>query len=256
MPRRLAALTATLFLCWTSHAVAQQVAAAVEAGAVRSATSDFESASTLVGLDVELRPIGIGRSWDFGIIGTAGRQPQFVMIKTTPASAVTSAYRSGVAVGGGFRLARATPGTETAIVGRAGSVWIGGGEPPLVSNAIGEWAAFFDAGVDVRWLRRDTRRASRAERTLTPLVDVYAGLRHDQRFHRAGDLSRFDDPTGRIVLTARAYPARVGWFAAGGAVDFERAWPGVSRLPSGWSIAAVGRLDLAAWATAKRHIRR
>jgi hypothetical protein len=84
-------------------------------------------------------------------------------------------------------------------------------------------------------------------RWIDPLVDVYAGLRHDQRLHRAGDLSALRDPTGRIVLGASAYPFRRGRFSAGASLEFERAWLGVSRLPSALSVELSARVRTSIW---------
>lgn len=59
------------------------------------------------------------------------------------------------------------------------------------------------------------------------------------------ELADFCDPTGRLFLGVTALPFRKGVFAAGVAVDYERALPGSSRLPSGVSVTALGRVRIA-----------
>ena len=232
MHRVSAVLAATVLLVFAGSAAAQEFAAVVTAGAAVSGTSARGSTSAIVRLDVETPHVDIGRGWDISVDAGVGRQPLFVMIKTTPTSPVAPGHADGLMIAGGFRIAHALTRTRTrtaiAIVGRVGSARIGSAEAALASNDINAWATVFDGGVAFSWL--------------DPLLDIHAGLRHDQRLHRAGDLSDFRDPTGRIVLGAGAYPIRIGWFAAGASLEYERAMPGANRLPSGVTVAATGRL--------------
>ena len=111
-------------------------------------------------------------------------------------------------------------------------------------------------------IHRDVWIEHLAAQTLDPFVDVYVGLRHDQRFHRAGDLRDFDDPTGRLLFGFTVNPIRLTDRRAGGigntrltfggGFEYEGARRGPNRLPSGFRIVLAGRLDLPrAWKTGK-----
>jgi hypothetical protein len=265
MRRTSAALTAVSVLVVASATLdAEDTAkfgAVVQAGVTRADTPARNITSAIVKLDIETRHADIGRGWDFALAVDAGRQPLFAMVKTAPAAALMRAYLNGLTTGAGFRIGRATTTTETAIVGRLGTARIDSADAMPASNDIGAWSAFFDGHVDFRWYGRDVRVVHLEATTLAPIVEVYAGLKHDQRFHRAGDLAGFRDPTGRVALGASAYPIRVVWLNVGGGVDFEGALPGTDRLPSGFRAVLAGRLDLRralhvrkeAWADAYRH---
>jgi len=226
-------LAAVLAVALRQSAVAQELSAIIDGGAAVGSTTAEHSASATAGLDVEAPRLGIGRGWQIGATGGAAWRPLFTMIKAMPVSAVAPAYRDGLWLSGGIRIEHVTASTEMAVVARAGSAWIDAQRAALASNDIGDWAAFFDSGVDIRWI--------------VPLVDVYAGVRHDQRFHRAGDLSALRDPTGRIVLGGSAYPFQWGRFSAGALLEFERAWLGASRLPSAVSVELSGRVRTSIW---------
>jgi hypothetical protein len=223
--------------------------------------------SAFANLDVETQHVGIGAGWDLGMGFQAGWQPLLVMIKSATSS-VAPAYRDGFTTSQSFRFARTSSTTETAIVGRVGATRVdlspvrghdGQNQSfAIADNGIAEWALVFDAGVDFRWYDRDVWIEHLVAQSAAPIVDLYLGLRHDQRFHRAGDLSEFDDPTGRLVFGFRVNPFRmtdrysdaVGhtWLTFGGGFDFEGARRGPARLPSGFRIVVAGRLDLlSAW---------
>jgi hypothetical protein len=226
-------LAAVLAVALRQSAAAQELSAIVDGGAAVGSTTAEKSASATAGLDVEAPRLGIGRGWEIGATGGAAWRPLFAMIKATPVSAIAPAYRDGLWLSGGIRIEHVTARTEMAVVARAGSAWIDARRAALASNDIGDWAAVFDSGVDIRWI--------------VPLVDVYVGVRHDQRFHRAGDLSTLRDPTGRIVLGGSAYPFQRGRFSAGASLEFERAWLGASRLPSAVSVELSGRVRTSIW---------
>ena len=152
--------------------------------------------------------------WNIRADARAGWQPLFTMRDTTPE------YREGLSVAAGFRLAHTTARLETALVGHIGSTRLDEG------NTV-SWAAFFEGGVDFQWL--------------VPLVDVYAGLRHDNRLGRTGALSNYRDPTGRVLLAVSVFPLRFGRVAAGVSLESESALPGAGRLPAGVAIAALIR---------------
>jgi hypothetical protein len=90
---------------------------------------------------------------------------------------------------------------------------------------------------------------------LMPVVRAWAGVRHDQRFHRAGDLAAFDDPTGRLFFGAVVNAIRIAGrsakerggstlFAIGGGFEWERALRGANQLPSGFRAMLSADLDL------------
>ena len=158
-------------------------------------------------LDGATPAVDIGRGWMLRATGAAAWQPLFVFPD----------YRSGMDVSGGFTIAHAMRhDTELAIVGRTGGTYVD------------DWRRLFEGGARFTWRPRD--------------VELRAGLRHDDRLSREGALTEFRDSTGRIVLGASALPIRKGRFAAGAAIDYERALPGANRLPSGVSVTAVGRV--------------
>ena len=155
---------------------------------------------------VETPRVEIGRGWTLGGAADARWQPLFTLPD----------YRSGLEVAGALRIVRAMGhNTELALVGRTGA------------TCVDDWRPLFEGGAEVTW-RRD--------------VELRAGLRHDDRLSREDALAGFRDPTGRIFLGATVLPIRKGRFAAGAALDYERALPGANRLPSGVSITAVGRV--------------
>jgi hypothetical protein len=127
-------------------------------------------------------------------------------------------YDTGAAVRGGVELTRALrPGLSLSLIGRAGATYAG------------DWRPLADASAGLSWRER---------------VDVHAGLRHDDRLRREGPLADFRDPTGRVFLGAGVFPLRKGRFAVGATLDYERALPGVGRLPSSVGASIAGRLRL------------
>jgi hypothetical protein len=154
-------------------------------------------------------PASIGRGWTIAGTADAAFQPLFVYPD----------YRSGLATTGGFRIARAVNArTMFTLDGRAGATYVD------------SWRPFFEGDASISW------RAS---------LTFGAGLRHDGRLRREGPLMDFRDPTGRIVMGATALPFRHARFAAGVAVEYERALPGAQRLPSRVSASITARLNLA-----------
>jgi hypothetical protein len=138
------------------------------------------------------------------------------------------------------------------VIGRVGATRLDAAG--LAANDVADWALFFDARVELRWFDRDVWLARLTAQTLDPLVQSYVGIRHDQRFHRAGDLAAFDDPTGRLFFGFAVTPVRVGdrlgegsgntVLTAGGGFEFEGAVRGPTRLPSGFKILANVNIDL------------
>jgi hypothetical protein len=223
------------------------------------------SSTAVVGLTLETEHLQIGGRFDFGLAFDVGRQPLLVMVKTAPTAAVMPAYINGLTTSTGFRLASGSTSTETAIAGRVGAARLGsestsvrsGGltEPAVIAaNDMAEWALFFDGRIDFRWYLRDVWLVHLATEPLDPLVHIYAGVRHDQRFHRAGDLAGFDDPTGRIFFGFGVNPIRVTdrraegsgntLLTLGGGFEFEGAVRQTNRLPSGFRVVLSGNVDL------------
>ena len=217
----------------------------------------FGAASTaaLAGVDVETRHATLGRMWDVAFEFAFDRQPLLSMTNVPPETAArfTAAFTTSAA----FRLAHAfASSSEVAVVGRTGVARIDDAAH-AAANDIGPAAAFFDAKVDVRWFGRNLSLVHQTGQTLMPVLEGYVGLRHDQRFHRAGDLSAFDDPTGRVIVGAAANPIRVVARRAdehgratlaviGGAIDWERALRGAVQLPSGFRVMLRADVDLTA----------
>ncbi len=109
-----------------------------------------------------------------------------------------------------------TPALQLAVRGRAGASYGG------------DWRPIFEGAAEVWW--KDA-------------FEAFAGIRHDERLRREGALADFRDPTGRIFVGAGVMPLHRGAFGAGATVEYERALPGVDRLPSGVRVSAVGRLQ-------------
>jgi len=220
--------------------------------------------SAFVRLEIETAHIDLGAGWDAGLGFHVGWQPMLTMTRSAMSAAIP-AYRDGLATSQSFRFARASSTTETAIVGRVGATRLSlapvldrstSPNQPLAiaDNGIAEWALVFDAGVDFRWYERDVWLEHLTAQIIEPLVDAHVGLRHDQRFHRAGDLSEFDDPTGRLIFGFMVNPIRLTdrstggigntRLTVGGGFEFEGALRGPTRLPSGFRVVLAGRLDL------------
>ena len=224
-------------------------------GQPRGTPSDgTRSALALVAIDTT--HIDVGAGWDTSLGFQFGRHPLLRMSKPSEAAVVTPSYKDGLMTAQTIRFGRASRSAETSIAGRAGATRadIAG----AAANDVAEWAMFFDASADLRWYGRDAWFAHVAMQTLDPLVHAYVGVRHDQRFHRAGDLSAFDDPTGRLFFGFAVNPIRLADPAArgsgntiltiGGGFEYEGALRGPNRLPSGFRLLGGANLDLVrAW---------
>lgn len=201
-----------------SRVAAQERAVDLVAGVAATETSAAQQTLGIARVEAMTPRLFFHDGWNIRGTGDVGWQPLFTMRQTTPE------YREGLSVSGGFRLAHTSARLETALVGRIGSTRVTG---DMDTNGVGDWAAFFEGGVDFRWL--------------APLVDISAGLRHDDRLQRAGVLSNYRDPTGRALLTLSVLPVRLGPLAAGVSFVSETALPGTGRLPSGVTIAVLFR---------------
>jgi hypothetical protein len=201
--------------------------------------------SAMARVAVDTTHVAIGSGWDASLGFQFGRQPLLRMTK--PAAAVVRpSYSDGLMTAQTIRVGRASRAVETSIAGRAGATRID--VAGAAANDVAEWAMFFDASADLRWF------AHLAMQTLDPLVHAYVGVRHDQRFHRAGDLSAFDDPTGRLFFGFAVNPVRVAdptaggsgntMLTIGGGFEYEGALRGPNRLPSGFKLFGGANLDL------------
>jgi hypothetical protein len=215
---------------------------------------DFQGPSVTAvsaGFDVQPRPASLGGAWDIRFDLSFDRQPRFVMTKPS-SSAVAAGYASGLGTSLALWLAHTSGPSEIAVVGRAGAARLDA-DANVVSNDIGQTAAFFDALVDFRWYRGGAPASLHNSQRLMPAAHTYAGVRHDQRFHRAGDLAGFDDPTGRVILAGELSVVRIAdrragaggatLFTVDGGVEFERALRGAHPMPSGFRVFVRGNLD-------------
>jgi len=204
-------------------------------------------------VDFETPHVDLGADWDASLGVEFGREPLLIMARNaTPGIAVMPAYRDGVIASQTVRFAKASRTAETAVVGRVGATRVDSAS--VAANDVAEWALLFDAGVELRWYDRDVWLAHLAAQTLDPLLRAYVGVRHDERFHRAGDLATFDDPTARVVFSCVVNPIRLHdaraegsgrtLFTFGGGFEFEGALRGPTRLPSGFRLLIGGNLDL------------
>jgi hypothetical protein len=202
-----------------SRASAQERAVDLVGGVAASGTSADQSTLVTARLEAATpRFFFRDDGWNIRGVATGGWQPLFTMRETAPE------YRDGLLLAGGLRIAHTSARIETAIAGRGGATHVAGASG---ANGVGDWAAFFEAGVDLRWI--------------VPVVDVYAGLRHDNRLQRSGALSTYRDPTGRVLLSVSVLPVRLGPVIAGVVFESETALPGTGRLPSGVVVAALFR---------------
>lgn len=206
-----------------------------------------------VSLAAETRPSHLGLGWWAGFGLRLGRQPVLAMV--TSKGGAEPIYKSGTSISTELRFAKASRVVELAAVSRAGATRIdlapitilSGGATRVYSaaaNDIDEWALFFDARVDLRWYDREVWANRLTMVTLDPLLRASVGIRHDERFHRAGDLQPFNDPTGRVFFGFALHPLRAGAVSAGGGFEFEGALRGAHRLPSGYRVFAEGTVDL------------
>jgi hypothetical protein len=207
-----AATLAVALVTLPSTVSAQEHLLDLVGGVAATGTSADQSTLAAARIEAVTPRFFIHDGWNIRGVGDAGWQPVFTMRDTTPE------YREGLKAGGGFRLAHTSARVETALVGQAGAT--------RVADA-GGWAAFVEGGVDFRWIY--------------PIVDVYVGLRHDNRLQRTGALSNYRDPTGRALLSVNVLPVRLGPVAAGVSFESETALPGTGRLPSGVVVTALVR---------------
>jgi len=213
-----ATIAAAVLATDPSRMAAQERLFDVVAGIAATGTSAEQQTLAVASIDAATPRFFFRDGWNIRGMGDAGWQPLFTMMETRPD------YREGLIVSGGFRMAHTSARLETALVGQLGATRVTG---VMSTNGVGDWAAFVEGGVNFRWL--------------APLVEVYAGLRHDNRLQRAGALSIYRDPTGRALVSVSVLPFRLGPLATGVAFESETALPGAGRLPSGVTVSALFR---------------
>jgi hypothetical protein len=211
-------------------------AGAVPGVATHGVTTGF------VRVDAETRPLDLGLGWTAAIGTVAGYQPVLAMVMPDLGGAEPIAKR-GTTIATELRFAKSSRVAELAAVAGVGATRIDlapvtvrdGGSTRVyraAANDIDEWALRFDARFELRWYDRDVWVHRLAMTTLDPLLRASVGIRHDERFHRTGDLQPFNDPTGRVFFGISLRPVRARVISAGGAFEFEGALRGDHRLPS------------------------
>lgn len=237
-------LAATLVASGTARAQTGPDAPYEAVASGGAATTSGGTTIAIALIDVETRHAALGAGWDGAMGFQAGRRPLLTMTTSSSDGAVEPSDSGGFIIAESMRFGRAAGSIETALVGRIGATRADD-NPAAVRNDISGWALLFDATVDLRWHGRDAARAH-STRPLTPIVSAWIGVRHDQRFHRAGDLGGFDDPTGRIVggLTVNPIHRAAHGLTVGAGVEFESALRGPTRLPSGVRLAVTAGVHL------------
>ena len=127
---------------------------------------------------------------------------------------VAPSNQNGAGVHAGVQIEFPLQPLSFSLTGRAGA------------THAGEWRPIFEGGAKLAW--RDT-------------IEMYGGLRHDERLRREGALADFRDPTGRAFVGVGLTPLRRGAFSAGATIEYEHALPGVDRLGPGVRATAVVR---------------
>ncbi len=224
--------------------------AGVSDGSGASSSGDADhSVGWIAGVTVTSAPATLGRHWDVDLAGRVAREPVVAMRRT--AGGIAAAYVDAIRLSASISFVHASPAFDVAIVGRYAETRLDD-EPrlPLAENDNGSWTFLFDAATHVRWYAPRDRGVPTARRRLVPLVDVFAGVRHDRRLHRAGDLQPYDDPTGRLL--GGAFVGVWRWRGADGAprlgvrggADFEAALRSGVRLPSAGRILVLADFDV------------
>jgi hypothetical protein len=215
--------------------------------------------SLAINLTIEPEHVRIGRGWEANLDIEANWQPLFTMVKAPSWSVARPAFIDGLSTTAGGRIGHATRSTETSVVGSVGASRLSSRSVVVSSpnetafiarNDISDWAFAFGGGVDFRWYAHGVSAAHAAADTLTPLVHIYGGVKHDQRFRRDGDLADFNDPTGRVYFGFDVQPLRVrtgthSIMTVGGGFLMEAALRTTDRLPSGYGVHVGATIDLA-----------
>jgi hypothetical protein len=242
------AVTATLNAQGLSPLDVVADAGVTDGGATSERAPGDPNATWFAGVTAETARLPMPHRWDFSADGAIRREPALAMVHN--GAAIVPAYLDAIASSATIRFAHALGSIETAIVARlAGTRLDRDQRLTSADNTIGNWTFFADAVGELRWYGRSGRALSDGHPP-APLVSVYAGVKHDQRFHRAGDLSNFDDPTGRLEGGFFIAPWRLAngdgahVMSAGGGVDAETALDGRQRLPSAFRVFLSMEVDL------------
>ncbi len=200
------------------------------------------STAPLAGITLETGHAEIGAGIRLGVDLTLAREPRLAMLKVA-GRPLAPGYLDGWTTAAALRFAHAWSRSEVSMVGALGTARLDSANDAAV-NGIGRWTAFYDARGELRWYRHDMSEVYRSAEMLMPVVHAYGGVRHDQRFHRYGDLSSFNDPTARWVFGAVLMPLQVAPVSFGGGFEFETAMRPSDRLPSGLKFVIRADLDL------------
>ena len=200
------------------------------------------------GLTARTTGVHLGRGWDFGAGAALRREPAFAMARS--AATVTPAYFDALTASTAIQFAHRSAAFETAVVGQFSETRFDRAQRLMrAANTINDWAFLVDALGRFAGSARGTRRP-RARPIAVSIVRAFAGVQHNQRLHRAGDLEGFDDPTGRVVGGIYVTPWRLRnargepVVTAGGGIDGEAAIRGGERLPAGFRVRLRAEVDL------------
>jgi hypothetical protein len=212
----------------------------------RGAASDV---AWIAGATVASAPLTLGDHWDFSVTAHVGREPVVAMARGD--EGVVPAYVDAWRLSASIGFARTSHAFDVDVIGRFAETRVDTSQPVMLArNDNGPWTFLFDASANIRgYLPRDRGRPE-AQRRLAPLVQAFAGVRHDRRFHRGGDLQSYDDPTGRLFGGVVVGTWR--WRRADGAprcvveagADFETALRAGTRLPSTGRIFVLAAVDV------------
>jgi hypothetical protein len=220
-----------------------------EVGLASDGRESARAAAWFAGASIASAPVSLGRHWDVTATGGIAREPVAAMARG--AEGIVPAYFDAVRVSASLSFVHAAGAFDVEIVGRYAETRLDPAQQlPSAENDNGLWTFLFDAASHLRWYAPRDRRVPAGRRRLAPLVDVFGGIRHDRRFHRAGDLAPYDDPTGRVFggLTVGVWYWRdsdgAPRLAVRAGAEFETALRSGVRLPSTGRIFVVGDIDV------------
>jgi hypothetical protein len=220
----------------------------VAGGATSDSAPGDPYTTWFAGVTAETARVAMPHHWDFSADAAFRREPTLTMVRV--ATAMLPAYLDAIATSAALRFAHTSGSVETALVARIAGTHLDHDQRLAVAdNTIGAWTFFVDAIGELRWYGPSGRTLHGGHPPM-PLVSAYVGVKHDQRFHRAGDLSNFDDPTGRIeggffiAAWRGANRHGVGAMSFGAGANAETALDGENRLPGGFRVFARAAIDL------------
>jgi len=224
------------------------VAAGRSVSAARAGTPAARAA-WFAGAAIISPPFRLGRNWDTSAVARVAREA--VLGAARVDGGVAPAYFDAVRASLSLWFVHTSGAFDVAIVGRYAETRIDSSQPVApAENDNGNWTFLVDATVHARWYARRDAAAPPAHRRLMPVIDVDAGIKHDRRLHRAGDLQPYDDPTGRVGAGVFVAVWRfrdsdgVPRVVVGGRAEFETALRAGIRLPSAARVLLRAYLDV------------